>query len=366
MEIGIVGLPGSGKTTIFNAVTRGTAEVAGYAEPQGKPNIGVAKVQDDRLDALAEILKPKRKVPAEVVYVDVPAPPEEAGAARGISGELLNRLQATDALLVTARAFEDPSVPTGHEGVDPFRDVSTVLDDLAIADLEILSRRLTRLVESAKGAKAAERESLNKERVLMTRLKDGLGSGEPIRNQSLSDGDTRQLAGFELLTAKPLIVVFNVGEGQLSDIQPLEVRLESEFDGRGVGATALCGQLEMELGQMDPAEEHEFRESMELGDSGLNRMIRLSQDVLDLITFFTGNANEVRAWTITRGTVVLAAAAKIHTDFERGFIRAETVSFDDLARCGSVAEARRQGVLRQEGKSYVVNEGDVINVLFNV
>ena len=366
MRIGIVGLPASGKTAIFNAVTRGKAEVAAYGAPQGKPNIGVAKVPDPRLDVLEGVFKPKRKVPAEVTYVDAPPSPEGFGATPGISGEFRNDLQSTEALLVVARAFEDPSVPVVGDGVDPFRAVETMAYELTFADLEVLERRMERIAQGLKGARAAERDTWNRERALMTRVKVSLEEGTAIRDQRFEGDEARLLEGFQFLTAKPLIVVVNVGEDQLSDLSSLETRLASEVSGHRVRATALCGELEMDLAQMDPAEECEFRRSLGLGESGLDRMIGLSYDVLDLVTFYTGNANEVRAWGVARGTTAVRAAGTVHSDFERGFIRAEVVGFDDLARCGSIAEARRQGLLRQEGKSYEVKDGDVINVLFNV
>jgi hypothetical protein len=241
-----------------------------------------------------------------------------------------------------------------------------MLYELAFADLEILTRRLGRLSDQSKGAKPAEREAQNKEEALLERLKVDLESGVAVRDQGLDVDEARLLEGFQLLTAKPAIIVVNTGEAQLSDAQSLETRLAAEFPGPRVGSTVLCGKLEMELAQMSESEEMEFRESLEIGESGLERMIKLSQDVLDLITFFTGNANEVRAWNIPRGTSAVEAAGKIHTDIQRGFIRAEVVGFDDLAECGSVSEARRRGVLRQEGKTYLVDESDVVNILFNV
>ena len=366
MDIAIVGLPMSGKTTIFNAVTRGTAQVGVQTGGRGKPNLGVAKVPDGRLDTLAEIFNPKRTVSAEITYVDIPAPPEGLGSTRGISGEYLNDLQRADALFLVVRAFEDPSVAHVTGSVDPFRDVETMEYELVFSDLEILERRLGRVAEQFKGAKAPEREALNSEQALLSRLKEALEAGTPIRDQSLQQDERRQISGFQLLTAKPLIVVANVGEDQLPEPAAIEQRLSSQLAGSRVRATALCGKLEMELSQMEPSEEQEFRQSLELAESGLERMVRLSHDVSEVITFFTGNANEVRAWTIPEGTTALKAAGGVHSDMERGFIRAEVVKFDELQRCGSVAEARKQGVLRQEGKGYEVQEGDVINVLFNV
>ena len=366
MNVGIIGLSRSGKTTLFNAVTRGKAEVATYAGPQGKPNLGVAKVPDHRLDVLEGIYKPKRAVPAEVSYVDLPGAPEGSGATRAIASELLNHIQGADALLLVARAFEDPSVSHIDDTVDPFRDVESVLLELVLTDLETLERRLARLDDSAKGAKAPEREALARERSLLERLKSDLDGGTAVRANSLSTEEVRTLEGFQFLTSKPLIIVANVGEDQMTEVDTLEARLSSAHQGPQVRTAVVCGMLEMELAQMEPAEEQEFRESLGAGESGLDRMIQLSHDVGDLLTFFTGNTNDVRAWTVPRGTTALKAAGKVHSDFERGFIRAEVIAFEDLADCGSVAEARRRGVLRQEGKDYIVDEGDVLNVLFNV
>lgn len=366
MEIGIVGLPKSGKTTIFNAVTRGAAQVAAYGGLQTRPNIGVAKVPDSRLDVLEAMFKPRRKTYAEVTYFDIPAAPEGLGKTSGISGEFLNQLQRADALLVVVRAFEDASVPHVNDSVNPVRDLEAMLYELAFADMEILERRMARLADSFKGAKAPEREALNKEKALLERLRADLEAGVPLGRQKLSDEDARKLGGFRFLTAKPIIAVANVGESQLAEASALEQQLASTVTWPGIRAAALCGKLEMELAQMEPEEEQEFRQSLGVGESGLNRMIRLSYDVLDLITFFTVGDPEARAWPITRGTTALKAAGKIHSDLERGFIRAEVVAFDDLHRCGSMAEARRQGLLRQEGKTYVVRDGDVILILFNV
>lgn len=366
MQIGIVGLPRSGKTTIFNAVTRGKVDVSPSAGPSGKPNVGVAKVPDGRLDRLAEVFKPRRVVPAEVIYQDIPAAPDGSSGAHGISGENLNNLQVTDALMAVVRAFDDPSVIHVNETVDPLRDVDSMLLELVFSDLGTVERRLARLEEGSKGAKAAEREAMDKERSLLSRLKAELESGAALRDKSFTGDEARALEGFQFLSAKPLVIVLNAGEDQMSEAATLEERLAAVAEGPRARTAVLCGRLEMELSQMDPVEEQEFREGLGAGESGLDRMVRLSHDVGDLVTFFTGNPNEVRAWTVPRGTTALKAAGKVHSDFERGFIRAEVVGFEDLAGCGSIAEARRRGVLRQEGKDYLVGEGDVLNILFNV
>ena len=363
MDITIIGLPSSGKTTIFNAVTRGAAEVASYAN---KPNLGVAKVPDQRLNVLEGIYHPRRIVHAEVTYVDLPAAPEGFGESRGISGEYLNYLQRADALLIVARAFEDPAVPHIADSVDPARDVETMLYELAFADLEIVDRRLARVQEGFKSAKTAERDSLTREQGLLRRIKSELEEGTHIRDQGLGLDELKTIVGFQLLTAKPIIVAANAGEDDLAELESVERQLSDRFSGTQVRVAALCGKLEMELAQMAPDDEVEFRRSLDAGESGLSRMVQLSYEVLDLVTFLTVGEDEVRAWPITRGTPAVTAAGTIHTDLERGFIRGEVVAFEDLERCRSMAEARKQGVLRQEGKTYVVKDGDIMHVLFNV
>ena len=365
MEIAIIGLPFSGKTTIFNAATRGAAQVAGYSSA-ARPNIGVAKVPDSRLETLSALYKPDKTTHAEVTYVDLPAAPDGLGQTRGISGEYLNRIQSADALVIAARAFEDPSVPDGGDGVDAFRDIETMLYELTFADLEILERRLRRIEQNTKGARSGDRDAMLREKALVARLKDGLESGSPIRNQGLSGDEARRVNEFQFLTAKPVIVVVNAGEDQMDEAVEILDRLEREVAGDDILCSALFGKLEMELAQMDPEDEEEFRESLEAGESGLDRMVRLSYAALDQITFFTCGPKDVRAWTVTRGDDAVRAAGRIHTDMARGFIRAEVVTYDDLVRCGSENEARKQGVLRQEGKTYTVEDGDVMHVLFNV
>ena len=364
MEITIIGLPQSGKTTIFNAATRGSAQVAAYAN---RINLGAAKVPDKRLDVLNGIFNPKRKVNAEVTYADLPAAPEGLGKTQSIGGEYLNTLQRADAILMVARAFEDPSVPHIADSIDAFRDIETLLFELTISDLDILERRLERVAEGFKGAKAAERDALNKERETLSRVKDGLEAGTQVRDQALTDEELRLLSGFQMLTAKPLIVVVNAGEEQLERIPAIEARLAEEVRTERIRTAALCGTLEMELAQMDAEEEHEFRESLGVaGESGLSRMINLCYEALDFISFLTVGDIEVRAWPIARGTPAVKAAGQIHSDMERGFIRGEVVRYEHMVECRTLAVARKNGVLRQEGKNYVVQDGDIMHVLFNV
>ncbi len=364
MEITIIGLPQSGKTTVFNAASRGTAQVATFAN---RINLGAAKVPDERLDVLNGIFNPKRKVNAEVTYADLPAAPEGSGKTQSIGGEYLNTLQRADAILMVARAFEDPSVPHVTDSIDAFRDIDTLLFELTISDLDILERRLQRVADGFKSAKAADRDALNKEQATLSRVRDDLEAGVHVRDQSLTEEELRLLSGYQMLTAKPLVVVVNAGEDQLDDIPAADARLSAEVETRRVRTAALCGKLEMELAQMDPEDEQEFRDSLGIvGESGLSRVINLCYEALDLISFMTVGEDEVRAWPITRGTPALKAAGKIHSDLERGFIRGEVVTYDNMVSCRTLSEARKHGMLRQEGKNYVVQDGDIMHVLFNV
>ena len=361
MNVGIVGLPKSGKTTIFNAVTRGAVDLSIYATGDGEPNVGVAKIPDQRLDRLAGVFTPKRKVPAEIGYVDVPSAAD--GSAGLVPPGSLNDLQRSDAIAVVVRAFEDPSVSHVEGGLGPARDAESALMELSFTDVDVLERRLSRIEEGFKGAKAPERDALRKESALVARVKGRLEDGTAVREQALTDDEATALGGFGLLTAKPAIVVVNVGEGQTDEAAALAERVAAAAE---VRAEAICGKLEMELAQMETAEEKELREGLDAGEPALDRMARLSHAVGDVVAFFTGNANEVRSWTVPRGTTALKAAGRVHSDLERGFIRAEVIGTPELVECGSIQEARARGLLRREGKSYVVQDGDVVNVLFSV
>jgi GTP-binding protein YchF len=365
MEIGIIGLSQSGKTTVFNAVTRGHAPITASA-PGAKANIGVAKVPDERLDRLDEIFKPKKKVPAEVTYIDVPGAPQGLGKGEGIGGEFLNRLQRADALLHVVRGFEDPSVVHVEGSVDPYRDIGSMDMEMAFADLAILERRQQRLENDLKRAKTQDRDAIRREQALIDKIKSELEKAVPIRSQRLEKTELAALEGFQFLTAKPLLEVLNIDETQLGDVEVQERELARHVSGEGVTSAALAGKLEADLARMSEDEEAEFRESLSAGESGLRRILRLSFDLLGMISFLTVGEDEVRAWTIPRVTRAGKAAGKIHSDIERGFIRAEVVSYDDMVACRTMVEARKRGVLRVEGKDYLVADGEIVNFLFNV
>jgi len=365
MEIGIIGLPKSGKTTVFNALTRGKAQTDAYSAALA-PNIGVVKVPDPRLETLTKILKPKRTVPAEVTYIDIAAPAKGFGKGEGPGGQFLAYLSKVDALAHVIRVFEDERLPHPEGSVNPGRDVGTMNMELAFSDLAIIEKRMERLKASLKGAKPQEREAISHEQTLLDKIKSGLEADTPVREQSLSENETKLLENFQFLTAKPMLLLLNIGEKQIPEADSLEDKFRSTYRSPYCDVAALCGKLEMELTQLDDAEAKEFRSDMGLTESGLDRVIRLSYSLLGLISFFSTASDEVKAWTIRRNTIAQKAAGKIHTDMERGFIRAEVISHDDLIKCGSLAEARKRGLLHLEGKNYIIQDGDVVTILFNV
>ena len=357
MQVAIIGMPKSGKTTIFNALTGGRAEIATYS-PSLTPNTGVAKVPDPRLSMLEGIYLPKKTVPAEVSYIDI------AGSLKGFGRDFLNYLTTADALLQVVRAFADEKVPHPEGSIDPNRDIASLDLELAISDLAIIERRLDKLETGLKGAKAAERESYLKEQLLLQKVKVGLEKDMPIRQQGLAKEELKMLSNYQFLTAKPMLVVLNIGEEQLLQASQLEGAISSLYPQFAVAA--LCGKLEMELGQLSDAEAREFREAMGLSIPALDQVIALSYRLLGLVSFFTTASAELKAWTIPGGTPAPKAAGKVHSDMERGFIRAEVISYSDLESCGNLAEIRKRGLLRTEGKNYIIQDGDIVTFLFNV
>ncbi|MFQ5933752.1 MAG: redox-regulated ATPase YchF [Dehalococcoidia bacterium] len=366
MDIGIIGLPRTGKSTIFNCLTRGDAEASGHGSHGDRIDVGVAKVPDHRLDGLAGIFQPKRVVPAEVRYLDVPFTPRGLGKSEGFSAQLLSYLSQADALLHVVRRFDDPSVPHQEGSVDPERDVSTMSMELTYSDLAILERRRKRLEVSLKGARAQEREALLREQALMDRIREGLEQEVGIREQPFDQEERRALSGYQFLTAKPLLLVLNIGEDELDRAVELEKELEERHHRPGVRGAVVCGKLEEELSQLEEDEAETFRAELGAGEPAIARILRLSYQILGLVSFFTTVSEEVRAWSVPQDTEAVKAAGKIHSDMERGFIRAEVIKYDNLVECGSVAEVRKRGLLGLEGKGYKVQDGDVITFLFNV
>jgi hypothetical protein len=358
MEIGIIGLPSSGRTTLFEALTGTKPETRTGAAV----NVGVAKVPDKRLDGLAKLFQPKRVVPAEIKYIDIVG----SFGKGGMGGQLLTQLGTVDAFIHVVRLFEDASIPHVEGSLDPQRDVGAVDLELAFSDLAIIERRLKRIEESLKGARSQEREPLLKEAALLERIKKELEREVPLWQQGLTSEEGKLLENYQFLTAKPMLVVLNLGEEQIGQTISLEAEVLAHYKRPNFRVVALCAKLEKELVQLSEAEAADFRTSWGLSEPGLSRLLGISYDLLSLLSFFTTASGEVKAWTIRQGTTALKAAGKIHTDMERGFIRAEVIAYNDLMNCGSLAEARRRGLLRLEGKGYMVQDGDVITFLFNV
>ncbi len=361
VDIGIIGLAKSGRTTVFNALTKGEADTGSSA-----PHIGIAKVPEPRLEALSDILHPKRVVPAEVRYIDIGASVKNLAEEKAPSDQFLGQLGNVDALINIVRAFTDESIPHPEGSLNVDRDIAALNLELAFYDLAIIERRLQRIEVSLKGAKQPERQLLTREQEMLTKIKDNLEKDTPLRELSLTKDEVRMIAGYQFLTAKPLLILANIGEEQLPQAASLEAELNSRYSRPDCRLIAVCGKLEMELGQLDNGAADELRAEFGIRESGLNRTIKLSYELLGLISFFTTASGEVKAWSIKNGIDAVKAAGKIHSDMERGFIRAEVISYDDFVKCGSLPEARKKGILRSEGKNYIVQDGDVITFLFNV
>lgn len=366
MQIAIVGLTASGKTTVFNTLTRGHAETGGFGGLT--LNVGVVKVRDPRLDRLAEIFKPKRLVQADVTYVDLPAPPASTEGHVGteeLPAEHLARLRDSDALLHVVRAFESSSVPHPEGSVDPARDVERLDLEFILADLAMAERRIERLTGSGRHGSQAERDANEREATILTGIREALSAGRPIRDLGLDSEDAKAIRGFRFLTEKPVLVLLNVGEDAPAGAPDLVARVEAAHPHAQTLAAALSAKIEMELGELEPDEAAGFMSELGIAESGLDRVIALSYRLLGLISFLTAGPDEVRAWPIPDGSTAVDAAGAIHTDLARGFIRAETVAYEDLLTLGSMAEARKAGRLRSEGKTYRVKDGDVLEILFS-
>ncbi len=362
METVIIGLPQSGKTTLFNALTLGKSDASGASGSATEMHMGVVKVPDQRLDALASVYNPKKVVPAEIRYIDLPGP-ESMAKSQGISGRYRNILQSATAFLVVVRAFANEAVPHPSGDVDPARDLETMLNELAFADLEVLERASTRLADQMNKTKAAERPAAIRHKDVVDKTRKNLEDGIPVRIQEFTDSERAILVNYQLLTDKQVIAVFNVDEGA-DDLHVDELGLDLELI-RGVGEVSICARTEAELGMMDPDEAAEFRADLELGESATSQVIKASYDTLGLVSFLTVGPDEVRAWSVPGGIPAVDAAGVIHTDFTRGFIRAEVIAYDDFCACGGMAQGRKGGLLRSEGKTYPVRDGDIINFLVN-
>jgi ribosome-binding ATPase len=366
MQIAIVGLARAGKTTVFNTLTRGHAETGGFGGVT--VNTGVVKVPDERLVQLTAHFKPKREVPADVTYVDLPAPPlaADGATAADIPADQLARLRTADALLHVVRAFEDPSLPHPDGSVDPWRDIERLELEFVLADLTVVEKRVDKLRTSGRHGTPAERESNEREQEVLERIMPALTAGRPIRDLVLPEEEAKRIRGFRFLTEKPVLVLLNLGEADIARHAEVVAGISGRVTHAATLVEALSARIEMEVGELPEDEAAIFREDLGLEGSSLERVIRLSYQLLGLISFFTAGPDETRAWTIPDGATAVDAAGAIHSDLARGFIRAEIVGWQDLLALGSTAEARKAGKLRSEGKTYRMRDGDVAEILFNV
>ncbi len=376
MRVGLLGLPASGKTSLFNLLTLSKAETGAFASGKAEPHLAVIKVPDARIDRLSAIFQPKKTTYAEIAFVDMAGLAGDPAARRGETADSFKVLRDTDALVLVVRAFEDDAVPHPHGSVDPARDLEELLTELILADLDLATRRLARLVKEAKND-----ARLKKEEAILERVKGALEEERTVRSLALAPDDARAIAGFRFMTEKALLVVANRGEedaaraggaaragagGESGERGGHPDALAAAAEARGLPALEVAVKAETEIAELPEAEQAAFLAEIGVSESGRTRFIRRAYEILDLVSFFTVGPDEVRAWTIRRGTVAVAAAGKIHSDIERGFIRAEVSRHEDVLALGGMKGLKEKGLLRLEGKEYVVQDGDVAHFRFSV
>ncbi|MBQ3912589.1 MAG: redox-regulated ATPase YchF [Lachnospiraceae bacterium] len=365
MKLGIVGLPNVGKSTLFNSLTKAGAESANYPFCTINPNVGVVAVPDERLDVLTRMYDSASRVPAVIEFVDIAGLVKGASKGEGLGNQFLSHIREVDAIVHVVRCFEDGNIIHVEGSVDPARDIETIDLELIFADLEVIEKRM------AKGIKgAANNKTLAKEVELLKKLKDLLESGKSARSyEPVDEEEAAMLESMTLLTSKPVIYAANVSEDDLADDganNPHVAAVRKIAAEEGSGVFVVCAQIEQELADLDEEEKKEYLSELGVEKSGLDKLITASYDLLGLMSFLTAGPKESRAWTIRKGTKAPQAAGKIHSDFERGFIRAEIVSYDNLVACGSFNAAKEKGLVRSEGKDYVIQDGDVVLFRFNV
>ncbi len=364
MKLGIVGLPNVGKSTLFNALTNAGAESANYPFCTIEPNVGVVAVPDSRLDVLAEMYNPEKYTPAVIEFVDIAGLVRGASKGEGLGNKFLSHIREVDAILHVIRCFKDENIIHVDGDIDPMRDLETINLELIFSDMEILERRMDRVRKALKGDKTLQGELDTLEKVYA-----GLEEGRCARALDLTDDELEMIAEANLLTLKPIIYVANVSEaeagGEPTDNE-MYMKLKAHAESEKAQVIAICAGIEAEIAELPPEEKAVFLEDLGIAESGLDRLIKASYTLLGLISYLTAGPKEVRAWTIRKGTKAPGAAGKIHSDFERGFIRAEIVAYDDLMKCGTMNAAKEQGLMRSEGKEYVICDGDIVLFRFNV
>jgi len=359
---GIVGLPNVGKSTIFNAITAAGAQASNYPFTTIDPNVGVVDMPDERLDKLAGIYQPKKLTPTSMEFVDIAGLVKGASKGEGLGNKFLANIREVDAIAHVVRCFEDPNVIHVAGKVDPKTDIEVIEAELMLADLDAVEKRLFKAEKTAKTGDKKTAEEVD----FMRRLKDMLSKGDPIRRASHSDDEAAWLKTYSLLSSKPVLYVANVAEDMVDKPNPYVDAVKKIAAEEGAGVVVISGQVEGEIAQLPLEERKEYLAGMGLTESGLDRMVRAGYDLLGLFTYFTAGEKEVRAWTITKGTKAPQAAGKIHSDFEKGFIRAEVFHFDDLMKLKTEQAVKAAGLLRSEGKEYVVKDGDIMLFRFNV